>query len=81
MGDAIPFLEMSAKLAEDVFQFWQSQQRGYHAPCAIQRDNEGEWKTFKAQLPGRWSTLGACFGKIGERKAREQFVCEQVTMY
>lgn len=80
VGDAIPFLERSAKLAEEVFQLLQFQQRGEHVTGAIPRDSEGEWKSFEAQLPGRWSTLGACFGKIGERKASELFVCEQVTM-
>lgn len=81
VGDALPFLERSSKLAEEVFQLWQSQQRGQHVAGATQRESEGEWKTFEAQLPGRWSTLGACFGKIGERKASRGLVCEQVTMY
>jgi hypothetical protein len=69
----VPFLERSVKLAEEVFQLWLSQQRGQH-PAS---EGEGEWKTFEAQLPGRWSTLGACFGKIGERKASKRFTCEQ----
>ena len=80
VGDAVPFLERSAKLAEEVFQLWQFQQREQHATGSVQRDSEGEWKTFEAQLPGRWSTLGACFGKIGERKASERLICELVTM-
>jgi hypothetical protein len=77
----VPFLDRSVKLAEEVFQLWQSQQRGQDTTGAIQRDGEGEWKTFEAQLPGRWSTLGACLGKIGKRKASGCFVCDEVTMH
>jgi hypothetical protein len=80
VGDAIPFLERSSRLAEEVFQLWQSQQPEQRPAGATQRESEGEWKTFEAQLPGRWSTLGACFGKIGERKVSRRFVCEHVLM-
>jgi hypothetical protein len=38
VGDAVPFLDRSVKLAEEVFQLWQSQQRGQDTTGAIQRE-------------------------------------------
>ena len=73
----MPFLERSVKLAEEAFQLWNPQQQGKRSAGT---EGEEEWKTFEEQLPGRWSTLGACFGKIGERKVSKRLVYEQMTM-
>jgi hypothetical protein len=67
-----------AKLAKDVPNLWEFQQQEWHSTGANQIESEGE---FLVQLPGRWSTLSACPGKLGERKVRKRSVGEQVTMY
>jgi hypothetical protein len=67
-----------AELAEGVLDPWQFQQQEWHSTGANQREGEAE---FQVQLPGRWSTLGACPGKLMERKVRKRSVGEQVTMY
>src|SRR5258708_26229939 len=65
VGDAVPFLEKSAKLAEEVFRLWKSQLQVQNSASATQSQNEGEWKPFEAQLPGDGVRLAHALGRLG----------------